>query len=511
MTQRRPHRPLLLAAALLAATAVALLIAPNAAAGTYKAVQCHGALGAGRSDATYSASSKHYVRSADCDGRGLGISHHPGRERTAGGRFGAWTVAAPKGTTIVRASASVSATGAAWHAPQMFLGLADGARRMLPDVRGEPHLVRWAGRAARALTARLVCTHASRCGAGLEAHIHLRRVALMLRDSVTPTVKPSGAMLNPGSRRGLQTLAVAARDTGSGVRALTLEVNDDPVSSKVLNCRLTGAVALRLRPCPAAETTRFGVDTTSEHFRQGRNRARVCAADYAPRSDANRVCTTRTIRIDNLCPLSDLPGAILDARFRGGGAALLTSSNRPAVLTGDLSSAAGSPVAGARVCVAVQTRAAGGVERVLAAPATSARGTFSVQVPPGPSRRVRVAHWPNRDRALETYLTLESHAVPRLRLRPRRALANGERLHFRVQIPGPANGGRRVVVRARAGRRWVRVAGGRTTGSGAWRGAYRFSSTTGTRRYAFRAVVPRQPGYPYEGGRSRVARATVVG
>jgi hypothetical protein len=502
---------MLLAAALLAATAVALVVAPNAAAGTYKAVQCHGALGAGRSDATYSASSKRYVPSANCTGSGLGITHDPGRERTAARRFGAWSIAAPKGTTIVRATASVSAFGAGWHAPQVFLGLAGGARRILPDVRGEPHLVRWAGRAARAITARLVCTHASRCGAGRDAHIHLRRVALMLRDAVGPSIKPSGAMLNPGSRRGLQTLTVAARDTGSGVRALTLEVNDDPLASKVLICRLTGPVALRLRPCPATESSQFDIDTTSGLFRQGPNRLRVCAADYAPRSDANRVCTTRPIRIDNLCPVSDVPGATLQARFRGGGARLSTRSDRPAVLAGGLSDAAGGPIAGARVCLAASTRGARGAERVLAVPTTSARGTFSVRIPPGPSRRIRVAHWPSRDRALETYLTLESRAVPRLRLRPRRALTNGERVRFRVRLPAPASGRRRVVIQARAGRRWVRAGGGRTSGSGAWRGSYRFNSTTGTRRYAFRAVVPRQPGYPYERGRSRIAHATVVG
>ena len=68
-----------------------------------------------------------------------------------------------------------------------------------------------------------------------------------------------------------------------------------------------------------------------------------------------------------------------------------------------------------------------------------------------------------------------------------------------------------MFVQARAGRRWVKVADGRTTAAGAWRGRYRFRSTTGTRRYAFRAVVPKQAGYPYEGGRSRVARATVSG
>ena len=64
---------------------------------------------------------------------------------------------------------------------------------------------------------------------------------------------------------------------------------------------------------------------------------------------------------------------------------------------------------------------------------------------------------------------------------------------------------------ARSGRRWITVASGRTSPSGTWHGEYRFRSTTGSRRYAFRARVPKQPGYPYEAGRSAVRRIRVTG
>jgi hypothetical protein len=233
----------------------------------------------------------------------------------------------------------------------------------------------------------------------------------------------------------------------------------------------------------------------------------VCVADHAYRSEPNRSCSARTVRVDNLCPLSTEPGAQLDARFRGGGDALATRSDRPAVVAGRLRDAHGAPVAGARVCVA--TRAGRAAERVIATPLTNAQGEFSTRIPGGPSRAVRIAHWPSSERAIEEHLTLRSRAMPRLRLRPDRTLSNGEELRFMVRIPGPANGRRSVFVLARVGKRWVRIAGGKTRGSGTWRGRYRFRSTTGTRRYAFRAVVPKQAGYPYEAGRSTVARATV--
>jgi hypothetical protein len=148
---------------------------------------------------------------------------------------------------------------------------------------------------------------------------------------------------------------------------------------------------------------------------------------------------------------------------------------------------------------------------VIATRRTDARGRYEARIPRGPSREIRIAHWPDAERALERYLTLRSRARPRLRVAPKRTLTNGERLHFRVRLTGPAAGGRRVEVRARSRGRWLRIAGGRTNGRGVWNGAYRFRSTTGRRTYAFRAHVPRQEGYPYEAGRSRTARAKVVG
>lgn len=498
-------------AALLVVAAVALVAAPEAAAGTYKAVQCHQPLGAGHADARFNGNSLHYVPSADCDRAGLGITHEPGRERTAAGRFGAWTLRAPAGTAIVRAAARVSAAGADWHAPQILVSLAGGAQRMLARVRGERHSVGWSGRSGRALTARLACSHKRLCGPGREAHIHLRRVALVLRDLAAPSVAPGGALLAPGSRRGVQGLQVEATDTGAGVHATSLELNGALLAVRVPDCRLAGAVALRLRPCPANATARFELATTSPDFRQGRNRLRVCAVDYAPRAAANRTCTARTIQVDNLCPLSETPGAVLEARFRGSGGRLTTRSDRPATITGSLSSASSDPVGGAQVCVAARVRGGEAAERVLATPTTDSRGAFSARVPAGPNREIRVAHWPNAERAHERYLTLKARAIPKLRLRPEGKLRNGERLRFGVRLPGPASSRRRAAIQARSGRRWIRIAGGRTSASGRWRGAYRFSATTGTRRYAFRAVVPKQPGYPYAAGRSRIARATVIG
>jgi hypothetical protein len=498
-----------IAAALLAIAAL-LALAPRAAAGIYRAVQCSPELGAGHADAVFTRNTIRYAGRADCDEDGLTLTHEPGSNRTRAGRFGAWTVTAPAGATILRAAARVTAAGADGHAPQMSVALPGGGRRFLPDVRGAAHTVSWVGDGARAMTARLVCANRRTCGPGEAARIRLRRVSLTLRDSSRPSLAPSGSLLQAGPRRGVQALGVASSDYGSGVRALIVEVNDKPVAVRALRCEFAGKIALRLRPCPASVDEAFAIATTSPHFRQGPNRLRVCALDHALRATANRRCAMRTARIDNLCPLSGVQGGTaLHARFRGAGASRTTRSDRPATVTGRLTDPAGSPVAGAEVCVA--TRLPGRAEQVLATPPTDSNGAFRVRIPPGPSRAVRIAHWPSSDRALERHLTLRSRAIPRLRLRPRRALSNGERLRFRVRLPGPSRGGRRVRIEARSSGQWVEIARGRTSRSGRWHGRYRFRATTGTRRYAFRAVVPRQSGYPYERGRSRVARQTVTG
>ena len=97
MTQPQPrpsvvvrHRRAAIAVALMAVGTLLMALAPKAVAGTYRAVQCHEPLGAGRADARFAGNSPRYVAEADCGGRGLGVTHDPGRNRTPGGRFGAW-------------------------------------------------------------------------------------------------------------------------------------------------------------------------------------------------------------------------------------------------------------------------------------------------------------------------------------------------------------------------------------------------------------------------------------
>jgi hypothetical protein len=371
--------------------------------------------------------------------------------------------------------------------------------------------VSWAGPEARIFAARMRCRRERSCGAGRLARLALKRLVLTLRDPVSPTLALGGKLLAAGSRRGIENLSVQGSDDESGVRRFLVQVNGEPLTARTVRCALRDEVALRLRPCPGDAAASFAAVTSQPPFRQGPNALRACTADYAPDTGANRTCKTRRLRVDNLCPASPSRVTRISAHFRDGGVSRTTTSARESVVVGRLVGPSGAGVAGARACLATRVRLPGVPERVIATPVTDSTGRFRATVPAGPSREVRVAHWPDEEGALERMLRLDARARPRLRLRPRGALRNGERVRFRVELPAPVNARREVHVEVRANGRWLDLRDGRTGRTGVYRSRYRFRATTGRRSYRFRASVPQQPGYPYEAGRSAIRRKTVTG
>jgi hypothetical protein len=66
-----------------------------------------------------------------------------------------------------------------------------------------------------------------------------------------------------------------------------------------------------------------------------------------------------------------------------------------------------------------------------------------------------------------------------------------------------------IQARARGAGSWTTVTLMRTDPAGHFNFAYRFRKTFQTTAYEFRAVVPRERGYPFHRGWSRIRRATV--
>jgi hypothetical protein len=481
-----------------------------ATAGTYRVAQCHADFDVGPADVRFGRTSTHYKAESACGpgNGGLSVTHEA--HHTNGGRWGAWTATVPAGTELVRASASVKGKRRGGHSPQLLVGPLDG---LVPfgSAAGAFHRVAWSGRGARALRAALVCTARQRCGPAPEAHIRIRRLMLRLFDARPPSLDATGSLLAGRSRRGDQTIRASASDAGGGVHRAFVQVNGDPVAGGPLGCALDGKVALRLRPCPAHVQPVFTASTAQPPFRQGPNSVRVCAADYAPDTGANRDCETNRVRVDNACPVSGVAaGTRLRAHVRRGKRGPRPYGSR-FVVVGRLLDSANHPVPGAEVCIATRAHIPGVRERIVATPTTGPAGRFAVRLPAGPNRQLRVAHWPSAAGAVERFGALRVRTRPRLKLLPGGVLHNGERVRFRVRLPGPRAAGRHIALKVRANGRWLPLRRGATNRHGVWTGSYRFRATTGRETYRFRAFAPKQRGYPFQRGRSKIKRQTVVG
>ncbi len=306
---------LLFAACAMAVACLALMTAPPAHGGTYRAAICNPDLGAGHADATFAHTSPRYRSRASCatGGVGLSVTSHAA---TRGGRWGAWMVAAPRGTAIRRLSLSAAGRAGGGRIPEILRGTRERWRAFAVPS-GELARFRWSGAPTLGFAARLRCRRVSGCPRGRPARLRVKRLALLLDDRIAPRLRLAGSLFAPGSRRGGQAMTSSGSDFGAGLRGFLLQVNGQPVAGHTLACRLTDGVAVRLRPCRRRASTTFRAITESPPFRQGPNAVRVCASDYAASTAANRVCARHRVRVDNLCPTSKVShGATVRAWIR---------------------------------------------------------------------------------------------------------------------------------------------------------------------------------------------------
>jgi hypothetical protein len=180
--------------------------------------------------------------------------------------------------------------------------------------------------------------------------------------------------------------------------------------------------------------------------------------------------------------------------------------------SGRLVTAQGEPIADAPIVVDGQARSGGQFVK-LGSARTDTRGNFRFKLPAGPSRTVRYRYeGTNAVRPAAAQLTTKVTAAARLKV-DRRRLHNGQTVRFAGRLLGKPipKAGKLVALQARVGRGWRTFATPRANRKGVFKHRYRFTATTGTRRYKFRAVVAREDAYPYEAGVSRTVRVIVRG
>ena len=356
---------------------------------------------------------------------------------------------------------------------------------------------------------------------GYDAGVFAHFIAATEVDPDAPVVGLVGeGLVGGGVVYGSRDLFARAHDEGGGVSQMTLRVNGMAVGAPVGfachtavadNPSVAGVVAISPTPCPASVEEHWHLDTTTAPFRDGPNSVSVCAQDFATLGAPNEGCASAEVWVDNSCPEAGAAGAAsVEAHLAGrGGESETVAFGTGTQIRGRVLGPGGAPVAGARVCIAAQTEGSAGGYGPTQTATTDGEGRFTYQLAPGPDREIRVLYRQGTTQ-LERALRVDSHARAALRARPRR-LGNGRRVRFSGRLPGPDARGRVVVLQAnvKGSARWITFRRAETDAGGAFRATYHFHSTTRPTLYRFRAIVPRQEGYPYREGRSRAVEVLV--
>jgi hypothetical protein len=396
---------------------------------------------------------------------------------------------------------------------------ADGAgdSRRSFQVHGEPGAIGNSGD----FTIALACRLSARCLGG--ATVGARYITATEVDPNPPTLTAvTGPLLAPGTLRGHQELSTEVADVGGGVASVEVLVNRVPAGppsspacsvAEVANSSYTGVAARSPSPCPSSAKASWNLDTATAPFTEGTNTVQVCASDFSTSGEPNRTCSTpQSVVVDNSCTESPVGGgANLTAHFaESKGAQVTVRYGTAAQVTGTVTDGGGNPVGGAAVCVQIATEGSAGSPAPAGTVTTGADGRFVYAVPPGPNRTVVIGY--RRDNfELTRSMDYRAHVRPSLKAGPRK-LHNGERVRLQGKLPGPGAAGRVVVLQAGVpgSRRWITFRKATTGARGRFKARYHFTSTTRRITYRFRALVPRQAGYPWNQGASRPAKVTVV-
>ena len=183
-------------------------------------------------------------------------------------------------------------------------------------------------------------------------------------------------------------------------------------------------------------------------------------------------------------------------------------------IRGRLTTPGRNPLPGAVVHIFQRPDLPGAPFTAIGSVESSRTGRFTYMAPPGSSRTLRFRYdGANLIRPRTFDVQLRVAAATSFGV-SRHSVLNGEAVTFRGRVKGgplPPSG-KLVALQVLVRRHWRSFATVRATpADGRWQRRYRFQSTTGRIRYQFRALVPRESGYPYETGKSHRTSIVVRG
>ncbi len=168
-----------------------------------------------------------------------------------------------------------------------------------------------------------------------------------------------------------------------------------------------------------------------------------------------------------------------------------------ASIAGSLVDFGDAPLTNSPVEVAYRVKVPGATWTPAPPSTTDAAGRFSIRVAAGPSRTFRFRYAASE---ATTDVVVDCSGRP-----PAVGTNHAQwtTVRFNGRVPGSGAASTRVELQARADRRWVPF---KTVllRNGRFSGRYRFTRTTVTTRYRFRAVVKADPNFPYAPGTRRL-------
>jgi len=368
------------------------------------------------------------------------------------------------------------------------------------------------------LTAQLGCEGVAAC-AGEPAQVRITRADVDLLDDRPPvlTGAPAGALLDASRPvRGTASIAFAATDAGGGVYSAAIEVDGQVRAEQVAdpNGGRCAKPFTLLKPCKAAVEGTIALDTNA--LPDGAHRVRLLVRDATETLEAASAAVTVTVdNVPDAGGVAPTPNVgtvpvragTLTAAFSGSRRSLRLRFGRRARVEGYLVDAAGRGLAGRTVTVTSRDLRDGARAAEAGTVRTASDGRFAFLAAPGPSRRLRFAA-----AGLSAEVMLRVQARAALRIAPAR-LRVGQRMRARGALLGGGipRSGVLVEVQAMTPSGWRTIATVRSDRRGAFSYRYRFTRTTGVRRYTFRVRIRQQAAYPYATGYSSVRGVVVRG
>ncbi len=341
---------------------------------------------------------------------------------------------------------------------------------------------------------------------------------------------------DPSPQAATNAVELAVSDRGSGVATLEVIVDDNVLARED---QLTAACQkpyVDPVPCPLQRNVAMHIDPKS--LLDGDHQVRGRATDAGGNTTLSRPVTITTRDGAIVAPPVEPVEPPADAPFPAVPAtpstAALGSPIRPIVrlktwfvgksrraqrtlrhgqaaeLTGRLTTADGKPVADAQLGVQERELGVASQLRPAGAVRTSRDGAFTYRVNPGPTRTIVVSYRALPDDPAPSVIaqaTVYVRAGVTLRTAPAR-VRNGTRMTFSGRVLAEGTSRRALVTiysLSSGSRSRIPVETVRADSAGRFVYRYRFSYLDAPTTFRFIAVVPKQIGFPYLEGTSRVA------